>query len=379
MSGGWRGLFRRRRPEELALIDADITAFGEELAAYEFVPAGRHTDTDALVLGDYERALDAYERAKRALVGDRDREDAEDVVRALQDGRHALACARARAAGLPLPERRGACFFDPRHGPSVTSVQWTPPEGATRPVDVCAADAVRLQEGLTPIATGRTSVRASVRAPLWTPARNGGGSARAHRTIQPAVPAQPPASGGHRRPYRTWPATTPVAQRAEGRGDGEADLVRPDPDQPVLLVVRLDGPGRAELAGFPASRTLLKADSGGRRTVVPLPPDGGVGVGVVIRTSGLWRAWLQPAEHIPVLESQLNSRGPYVFRYAGGPATLLVSQRGGGVLRLHELTDSFEAEEPLLTGRNTCNGQARLAGPALVRLHSTGDWHVSLR
>lgn len=56
--------------------------------------------------------------------------------------------ANAALTGRPL------CFFDPRHGPSVNRVAWAPPGGAPRDVDVCAADAVRLTEGLPPIATG---------------------------------------------------------------------------------------------------------------------------------------------------------------------------------------------------------------------------------
>src|SRR5687768_11993825 len=90
-AGGLWGLFRgRRRSDELSRIDADITAFGEELARHDFVPS--HRSVDECLLADYGRALDAYEQAKRDFVGDRDREDAEDVLRALDEGRHALAC-----------------------------------------------------------------------------------------------------------------------------------------------------------------------------------------------------------------------------------------------------------------------------------------------
>ncbi|MFP3989001.1 hypothetical protein U9R90_16190 [Streptomyces sp. E11-3] len=211
-------MFRRRRADELALIDADITAFGEELARHVFVPTGQ--DSDVHVLGDYERALEAYERAKRDFVGDRDREDAEDVMRALEEGRHALACAQARAAGKPLPARRPLCFFDPRHGPSTTEVRWTPPEGAPRLVDVCAAGAVRLKEGHAPIATGRTPVamtrapsaqayRADPRAARGTPpcrerVRTGG------RT-RSGLPARPPPSARRRREAgrSSWCGRTP--------------------------------------------------------------------------------------------------------------------------------------------------------------------------
>ncbi|MGW0394515.1 hypothetical protein ACWDYJ_27240 [Streptomyces sp. NPDC003042] len=61
-----------------------------------------------------------------------------------------------------------------------------------------------------------------------------------------------------------------------------------------------------------------------------------------------------------------------------GRAALRISQRGGGTLRIEELTDDFEPGERLLTGKGTCTGQAHLTGPALVHLHSTGDWHITL-
>ncbi|MEW2181651.1 hypothetical protein AB0890_35720 [Streptomyces sp. NPDC005406] len=44
-------------------------AFGEALARHSFVP-GSHTD-DALLLTDYQRALDPYEQAEQNFVGDR--------------------------------------------------------------------------------------------------------------------------------------------------------------------------------------------------------------------------------------------------------------------------------------------------------------------
>ncbi|MFD4317695.1 hypothetical protein [Streptomyces sp. NPDC058548] len=369
---GWRGWFRQRRTDELALIDADITEFGEELARHVFVPTGQ--DSDALVLADYERALDAYERAKRDFVGDRDHQDAEDVLRALEEGRHALACAEARASGRPLPARRPLCFFDPRHGPATTEIRWSPPEGAARLVDVCAADGVRLREGLPPIATGRPSVVTGVPAP------------HAHRTDHPAhgAPRAAPGQGAHRRPYRIWPPGTPAAQRAEGTGDSRFELVRPDASTPVILVVRLDAVGSAELFGHESllghegRRNLLKRGASGRRAVVPLPPDGHASVRLGIETRGSWRAWLHAPDHVPEIESKLRSKGSYVFRYSGGPATIRVDQRGGGTFWLEELTDGFAPGQRLITGKGTCNGESRLNGPALIHVRSSGDWNATL-
>ncbi|MGW1397095.1 hypothetical protein ACWCRF_00110 [Streptomyces sp. NPDC002405] len=142
--GGWFGGAARRRAEELAEAEARITAFGAALDEHDFSP-GEPGATDAM-RAELGRALDAYEEAKRAFVGDRDREDALDVLRALDDGWHALACLDARRAGLPLPRRLPLCFFDARHGRAVRELPWAPAEGATRNVAVCAACGVRLEE-----------------------------------------------------------------------------------------------------------------------------------------------------------------------------------------------------------------------------------------
>jgi hypothetical protein len=58
--------------------------------------------------------------------------------------------AKALLEGKAPPERRAPCFFDARHGPSVRMVDWAPPGGTPRPVPACAADAVRVEEGLDP-------------------------------------------------------------------------------------------------------------------------------------------------------------------------------------------------------------------------------------
>jgi hypothetical protein len=148
---------RRRREEEQraaleklrVVVDEDITAFGEELDRLDFHPAEPRAD-DAM-RADYERALDAYEQAKTFMADARRPEDVRAVTQALEDGRFSLAQLAARREGRQLPERRPPCFFDPRHGPSVADVTWTPPGGATRQVPVCAADRTRLSEGRDPV------------------------------------------------------------------------------------------------------------------------------------------------------------------------------------------------------------------------------------
>ncbi|MFJ8790128.1 hypothetical protein [Streptomyces sp. NPDC102462] len=130
------------------VVDEDITAFGEELDRLDFHPA--EAGADDAMRADYERALDAYEQAKQYMADARGPEDVRAVTQALEDGRFSLAQLSARRAGRPLPARRPPCFFDPRHGPSVTDAAWTPPGGTAREVPVCAADASRLADGRDP-------------------------------------------------------------------------------------------------------------------------------------------------------------------------------------------------------------------------------------
>jgi len=99
---------------------------------------------------DYMHAVDQYDRAKAALDSARTPHDLAAVSSAVEEGRFAITSTRARLAGKQLPQRRPPCFFDPRHGPSVRDVAWAPPGGTPRPVPVCAADAVSLEDGNEP-------------------------------------------------------------------------------------------------------------------------------------------------------------------------------------------------------------------------------------
>nr|WSZ98682.1 hypothetical protein OH820_26140 [Streptomyces sp. NBC_00857] len=131
------------------VVDEDITAFGEELDRLDFRPA--EAGADDAMRADYEHSLDAYERAKSLMASAQRPADVRGVTETLEDGRFSLAVLDARRRGAPLPERRSPCFFDPRHGPSVTDAEWAPPAGARRTVPVCAADAARLADGDDPM------------------------------------------------------------------------------------------------------------------------------------------------------------------------------------------------------------------------------------
>ncbi|MFC8918449.1 hypothetical protein ACFT5C_22030 [Streptomyces sp. NPDC057116] len=164
-----RRRLRREQEEQEALeklrvvVDEDITAYGEELDRLDFHPAEKGAD-DAM-RADYERALDSYDKAKTLMGRARHPHDVRGVTEAIEDGRYALAVLSARREGRPLPERRAPCFFDPRHGPAATEVEWAPAGGAARQVPVCAADAGRLAEGEDPMA--RTVETPYGRRPYW--------------------------------------------------------------------------------------------------------------------------------------------------------------------------------------------------------------------
>ncbi len=141
----------------------DITALGVELQELDLELAGRELDQG--MNSDYQRALDSYESAKTA--GDRisEPDHIRHVTEILEDGRYAIACVRARAAGEALPTRRPPCFFDPRHGLSVRDVAYTPPGAARRDVPACALDAERVEVGADPDI--RQVMVGSRRVPYW--------------------------------------------------------------------------------------------------------------------------------------------------------------------------------------------------------------------
>lgn len=143
---------RRKRAAELvavrATVDADITEYGERLAALDL----RDPDMDDAARADLQRALDGYDRAKTAVARMSSASDAQQVTTALEDGRYALACAQARLDNQPLPERRPPCFIDPRHGPSVADVLWAPPGLGERDVPMCAACRTTVEAGGQPAA-----------------------------------------------------------------------------------------------------------------------------------------------------------------------------------------------------------------------------------
>jgi hypothetical protein len=143
---------RQRRQRELnhAKLAAqdDLIALSTGVTDHD-ADAAIRSNPDAA--GEQAAALGAYERGTAALDAARRPRDMGVVSRAIAEGQYHLACAEALAAGQPRPERRPSCFFDPRHGMSVSDVYWTPPDGAPgREVPVCPACAHKLERGIEP-------------------------------------------------------------------------------------------------------------------------------------------------------------------------------------------------------------------------------------
>ena len=148
---------RKRRQQEAAQLEEvrevaeeDLTTLGNEL--YDLEPHLQLPSATGEARKDYENATNAFVSGRQALERAKRPQDLAQVSAILEEGRYAIACARARVEGRPLPEHRSPCFFNPAHGPSVTDVEWTPPTGATREVPVCQADAARVMAGEQPAA-----------------------------------------------------------------------------------------------------------------------------------------------------------------------------------------------------------------------------------
>jgi uncharacterized membrane protein YgcG len=143
---------RQRRQRELK--DAKLAAQDDLIALSTRLT---DQDTDVSIRDNPEAAeeqaaaLNAYERGTAALDAAKRAQDMGAVSRAIAEGQYHLACAEALATGQPRPDRRPSCFFDPRHGMSVTDAYWTPPDGGPgRDVPVCSACAHKLERGIEP-------------------------------------------------------------------------------------------------------------------------------------------------------------------------------------------------------------------------------------
>lgn len=145
--------------------EEDVTSFGEEVAELDILTAGVELDTGGSQ--DYKQALDSYDIAKETLDTVDEPSDIRHVTEALEDGRYAAKCVRARVDSKPLPVRRPPCFFNPQHGPSAEDIDWAPAGGQLRPVPVCAADAERVAVGAEPAVRKVVTADGHTRRAYW--------------------------------------------------------------------------------------------------------------------------------------------------------------------------------------------------------------------
>jgi hypothetical protein len=123
----------------------DLVALADDVQGLE-----HKVDGNDAAKRDYLAALDKYSQASSKFDRAMSPGQLAPVAESLEEGRYLMASAESRLEGKEPPERRPACFFDPRHGPSVRDVEWAPPGGQPRAVPACAADATRIEQGEEP-------------------------------------------------------------------------------------------------------------------------------------------------------------------------------------------------------------------------------------
>ncbi|MFJ8024105.1 hypothetical protein [Streptomyces sp. NPDC096311] len=380
-----------------AELDAEITRFGEALAAYDFVPKPEH---DEALLVAYASALDAYETAKRVLAAARTAAEADVAVRqALAEGHQALADLDARREGRPVRRRSApSCFFDTRHGPSVTEILWAPPGGTARTIRVCAADAVRLQDGDAPTAVEKARQRQQ--------------SGRA-RLIRPKKGAERDEQGGRHirdRTRRAEPADRLARSRVvhlESPGPTEFSIDW-NPAAPAVLVVRAVSYGERlsstlqrlrRAAGSTRPRDVLLKAGGDFTARLPVPMTDGGDESARFRISNdavagapadpldfdvdripHWKAWLESADGCREFTTSISGDGWDVVRYTGSRATARLTRdsRRGEVV-IERLNSRLQAVDQLFRGYRSVKDAELImpAKPAWLAVHCQGTWSLT--
>jgi hypothetical protein len=347
----WRG--RGRDESALAEIEAEITAFGEALDVHSFSP-GQPGATDEM-RAELARALDAYEQAKRDFIGDRTRADALDVLRALDDGRHALACLDALLAGRPLPEHMPLCYFDARHGRAAQQVSWVPPGGVAHNIAVCAADAVRLAGSPGPV-TARPDPGNGVRR-----ARPGGAKPR---TTAPLRSPQPQVSG------------------KGGSGEQTHQLKMPT-YRPAVMVFSTNGQSRVHLrfeGGKGRSSRLYRLSGDGTPITARIPlPEGNKTIAFRVFAAGdreAWTATAAPLREVPRFHDEIHGTGSDVVHHRGEPGPGVLHYAGPSLIQLEALDDRLAYWVTMVEGRA---GQHTFQWPGrgYYQVRSAGAWSLS--
>lgn len=132
---------RRRAKAEAEVVEVLQPPLNEEVVELSqtvsaLPPSG---DPDSEVAEATLKVLDLVEQARHRIDTLRTGADATEITSRLADARYQLTVIEALRAGQPVPDRTPPCFYDPRHGPSTTSVDYRPESGATREVHACQA------------------------------------------------------------------------------------------------------------------------------------------------------------------------------------------------------------------------------------------------
>jgi len=157
---------RARRSDEKEHLEVAVPVLNEEIIALSQQVSALPTTSDPQQSKLSKDVLDTVEKARHRLDEAKGDRDTEAVATLLGSARYGMACLDALRAGKPIPEPTPPCFFDPRHGPSTSAVEWAPEDGAEREVQVCAACAARVaakQEPEIRMVTLRDRPR-----PYWT-------------------------------------------------------------------------------------------------------------------------------------------------------------------------------------------------------------------
>ncbi|TCM41796.1 hypothetical protein [Kribbella sp. VKM Ac-2568] len=138
------GARRARRKDEEKHLEVSRPVLNEEIIALSQQVSALPTTADPQQSKLSKDVLDTVEKARHRLDEAKGDADIEAVATLLGSARYGMACLDALRAGKPIPEPTPPCFFDPRHGPSTTSTNWTPDGGRERGVQVCDACAARV-------------------------------------------------------------------------------------------------------------------------------------------------------------------------------------------------------------------------------------------
>ncbi|ALV38250.1 hypothetical protein [Streptomyces sp. CdTB01] len=344
----WRG----GDDSALAEAEVEITAFGAALEAHSFSP-GQPEATDEM-RAELARALDAYDQAKRDVVDSRTQAGTLDVLRTLDEGRHALDCLDALIAGRPRPEHMPLCFFGSRHGRAAQQISWAPAGGAARDIAVCAVDAVRLSECSS---TG-------------TPGPSGS-----------RVRTQP--SEARQRP--TTPTAAPQSQVSGRGGSGErTHQLRMPPYRPAVMVFATVGQTRVHLrfegVGKGRSSRLYRLSGDGTPITARIPlPEGKKAVSFRVFADDERKAWTAtaaPLREIPRFHDETNGTGSDVVHYRGEPGPGVLHYAGPSLIQLEALDERLAYRVTVTEGR-AGEHTFQWPGRGYYQVRSAGAWSLS--